>query len=79
MLIASGKRDTKVGYFKYGITSSADLSKRDRTHSAFMDLRQGKRSKPDIKGPCFCLCLASGYKELDFLPLKRKFLPGKDL
>lgn len=31
MLIASGKRDTKVGYFKYGITSSVDLSRRDRT------------------------------------------------
>lgn len=31
MLIASGKRDTKVGYFKYGITSSLDLSRRDRT------------------------------------------------
>lgn len=44
MLIASGKRDTKVGYSKYGITSSVNLSKKAELHICGSEMRQTKQT-----------------------------------
>lgn len=43
MLIASGKRDTKVGYLKYGITSSVNSFKKAKLSICRSETRQNKQ------------------------------------